>query len=312
MKLKKILNGDNVQGFKIEQPTKNFKKLFPKTYIFSLDLFGKQVVYNLDTIPVQFTITPPIGYIFTYSNTLPKWLICNHVKYKDVGGCFPSCLDAYFTGENVNLVLSCCPKNKVVPARFVNEIVIKCNSKDLMQDVKQVESNLSNETASEDTLTGGNKKSKKQSEGNNVQKNIMNILINYLKDGETTPEQWARDVIFNFPININGLPVCYPKTIDKKALSQTNLKPLDVFIQYDFRADNYEDENNFIITLEDGFEDLNSTITFYNTYNNILPKVKSQLKSKKRPFKEISSDAIEVKAKFLRNLDISYQIIDFI
>ena len=282
MNLHKILDGVNVQGYRINNPTKNFKKLFPKKYILSLDLMGEHVVFNSDEIPKNFSLYPPIGYIFTYNENLPKFLVSDKLKYKNVGGVFPSCLDEYFTGteDRIDLILSICPRFETVPATFINEIIVQCNSEQIMKG--------------------------------NLRNNVMSIVNDYLKDDELDVEHWIRKVVFNYPMNSNGLPVRYPKIINDKSFKNVKLKFNDVFVLYDFRAKSYEKEDKLVVALEDAFEDLNEKVVVYDTYNGMLKKLMKALDEKKLKYKVIGEDKIKVKAKFIHEVNLSFQITDFI
>ena len=283
MKFTKILDGDNIQGFKITKPSANFKKLFPKRYIFSLDVMGNHVIINENEIPNNFTIYPPVGYAFTYGDKLPSWLISNKVKYQDVGGSFPSCLDTYFVGtnDNIDLIISCCSRDKVVPAQFVNEIIVQCNSEQLLK-------------------------------GGKMKENVLKIVNGYLNEGEFNVEKWYRAVIFNYPFNNNGLPVKYPKVISDSTIKKCKVDVAAIFVEYDFRAKSYQKEEEFIRSVEDAFEDMNKEVIVYDDYNNILPRMKKELDKKKLKYKKISNDSISVKAKFIRQLNLTYQFTDFI
>lgn len=282
MNLHKILDAVNVQGYRINNPTKSFKKLFPKKYVLSLDLMGEHVVFNSDEIPKNFSLYLPIGYIFTYNESLPKFLASDKLKYKNVGGVFPSCLDEYFTGteDKIDLILSICPRFETVPATFINEIIVQCNSEQIMKG--------------------------------NLRNNVMSIVNNYLKDDELDVEHWVRKVVFNYPMNSNGLPVSYPRIINDKSFKNVKLKFSDVFVLYDFRAKSYDKEDKLIVALEDAFEDLNKKIVVCDTYNGMLKKLMKALDEKKLKYKIIDEDRIEVKAKFIHEVNLSFQITDFI
>ena len=282
MNFRKILDGVNVQAYKINKPTKTFKKLFPKQYICSVDVLGKHMVFNVDELPRNFALYPPIGYIFTYANSLPACLVSDKLKYKNVGSVCPSCLDDYFTATNdkVDLILSICPKDKIVPAKFVNEIVVQCCSDELLKK--------------------------------GVKDSVMSILKTYLEESNMNTEQWARKVIFNYPINGNGLPVKYPKKVSDKTLNSITLKDRDVFIEYDLRAKSYSKEDEVICELENAFEDMEEELTVFDTYNGIMKKIMKELDKKKLKYKVEGEDKIKVKAKHLRKLDLTYQMTDFI
>lgn len=292
MNFKKILDGVNIQGYKIVKPNKAFKKLFPKRFIFSLDVMGQHVVFNTNEIPKNFCLYAPIGYVFTYDSRLPQFLISDKLLYQDVGGVFPSCLDEYFTAtdKSVDLILSICPRGDIVPACFVNEIVVQCNSAQIMKG--------------------------------DLKNNILSVVENYLKadDGNSmNAEAWARKVIFNYPMNNNGLPVRYPKTVNDKTLKEYKIKADQLFVEYDFRASSYDKENEFVIELEDAFEDMNRELTIYENYNGLLKRIRSELDKKKLKYKvlndvgeNVDDPPISVKAKYLRELGLTYKMTDFI
>lgn len=283
MNFRKILDGVNIQGYKVCKPTKEFKKMFPKKYTLSLDMFGERMIFNTDELPKESLVYQPIGYIFTYADTLPNSLINSKVKYNDVGGCFPSCLDTYFsnTDERVDLILSISPKNKVVPPRFVNEIVVQCNSEQLMSN-------------------------------NNIKSNILSIVNNYLKEDKFDVMLWVRKVIFNYPINNNGMPIKFPNKISDKTINNCSVKADELFIEYDFRAKNYDKEDELIVALEDAFEDLNKEVVVYDNYNHIVSKLKQALDAKKIKYKLEGNDKLIVKARYLREINLNYQLTDFI
>ena len=283
MKFKKVLDGLNVQGYSVSKPSKAYKKLFPQKYVFSLDVFGEHVLFNSNEIPRNFTVYPPVGYIFTTDKTLPKFLINDRIQYKDVGGSFASCLDHYFSGteDKIDLILSISPKNNEVPPRFVNEIVVQCNSDQLMKS-------------------------------NRLKENVMSIVNGYLKEGTFNVETWMRKVLFDYPINNNGLPVRYPKVINDKNVNNCSVSVNDIFVEYDFRAKSYEKEDALIVGLEDAFENLNEEVIIHENYNHLLSKLKKALDSKKLKYKELTPDSIKVKAKFLREVNLKYQLTDFI
>ena len=118
------------------------------------------------------------------------------------------------------------------------------------------------------------------------------------------------------PINDNGFPNKYPNVIDDalfKNKSKLVVNKNQLHIDYDFRAKSYEQENTFIIALENAFEDLNRTITMYNTFRNILPKIIDEHERLKLKYKKKDDEnCIETTIKNIRMCNITYEIIDFI
>lgn len=295
MKVKKIWDSDNIQGFKIINPTKKFKKIFPKKYIMSFDVFGKHQILNTNTLPNSIACFTPLGYIFTYADNLPKILKTQNVKYENIGSTFVRCLDTYFIGENegdaenIDLILACGSKNNVVPPAFTDELIIRCNS---------------------DTLTGESED--RTVKVKNIKENILKILRGYMKEKTYTVEEWTKNVIFNYPVNNNGLPVRFPKNISDDNINSFKLNADDIFIEYDFRAKSYKHENEFISELEDAFESPDEEIQITNSYNNILNEIKRKLDEKKYKWKEVDENTIKTKLKYLRDIDMEYQLTDFI
>ena len=319
MKVKKILDSDNIQGFKILNPTKKFKKTFPKKYIMSFDVLGKHQILNTNTLPNSITLFTPLGYIFTYADSLPKILKSQNIKYENIGSTFVRCLDTYFIGENegdsenIDLILACGSKNKIVPPTFTDELIIRCNS-DTLTGKSQDGKSLHNET--EDSLkseqNSNNFVEDRKNKIKNIKENILKIVSGYLKEKKYKVEDWVKDIIFNYPINNNGLPVRFPTNISDNNINNFTLNADDIFIEYDFRAKSYEHENEFISELEDAFESPNEEIQITNTYNNVLDEIKKKLDEKKYKWSKIDDNTIKTKLKYLRDINVEYQLTDFI
>ena len=302
MKLKKIINFDCLQAYSIIKPSKKFKLMFPYKYIFITCLNGTIKTYNTDKIPTEFAYIPMVGYIFTYEKKLPDFFNSVKInKYTNFGSTFPSCLDQYFTsaegdgGKKIDLILSCSGRNNEVPVYFKDSLIIRCNSKEL----------------AEGDVTDLKKASK------NIQNNILKILNMALaEDMDKNVEEWVTNVIQNIPLNDNGFPLKYPKMITdslfKKNRNSGKIDKESIFIEYDFRAESYEYENNFISALEEAFEDMNSKVEIFNTYNNILKDVKEELDKRGLKYKQVTDYSIETTLKNIRSLNMTFQLTDFI
>ena len=57
---------------------------------------------------------------------------------------------------------------------------------------------------------------------------------------------------------------------------------------------------------------MNKKIVVCDTYNGVLKKLMKALDEKKLKYKVIDEDRIEVKAKFIHEVNLSFQITDFI
>jgi len=258
---------------------------------------GTHKVINIDKIPLTLSLCQPVGYIFTYNKRLPKYLINDEVKFEDVGSTFAGCFDSYFVkpdseqqSEDIDLILSCEAKNDVVPPTLTENIIIRCDSQKLM------------------TIGGDNPV-------DNIRGNVMKIVNMYLDEKKSTVEQWAENVIFNCPVNSSGLlPIKYPDVVNKASFGKNkdSISYKNVFIEYDFRAKDYETEGNFISNFENAFEDPDFDVQIPNTYNNILKTIKAKLDEKGYKYKKVDENIIETKLKYLRNIDVEYQLTDFL
>ena len=243
-------------------------------------------------------------------------------KRFDVGNTFTRCLDSYFIGDdvmkNVDVVLTCSPKQGNVPPTFTDELMIRCNSADLVKPLGKCGSDkdcCKNKCSDKDCCK--NKCSDKDCCKNNeqirnIRKNVTNIVKSYLRGQDYSVESWVEFIVYNYPMNSNGLPVSYPNHIDSTNINDTKISAKDLFVEYDFRAKSYEHESNFIGILENAFESLNTNVVITNTYNDILTPVKKALDKKHRKYTSIDDNAIRTKFKYLNDLNIPFQITDFI
>ena len=293
MKLNKIIDGDNIQAYHISNPSKIFKRRFPKKYLIHVIVNNSIVNVNLDIIPNDFIYNVPTGYIFTYEKTLPKFLLTK-IEKDDFGNTFPTCLDVYFnTKDNdkkkTDLIISCSAKYDIMPSWFNRDLIVRCNSGTLSDNLKSSSA---------------------------IRKNILKIM-NESSETYKCTEEWLLSLLDNTPLNFVDLPIRYPNTITDEIVSKKNncdSKIIDsMFFGYDFRAEDYEHENKFISLFESAFENLNRYVTVYESYNGIVGKIKSALnKSKKIKYKSQTKYSITLKLKDLRDLNVEYQLNDFI
>lgn len=296
MKLKKIIDRDNLQAYSISSPSKQFKLRYPFKYTFIMCMNGMIKTYNTNKIPTEFAFIPMVGYIFTYEKSLPDFFSSNSARYLNYGSTYPSCLDQFFTSaegddKKIDLILSCTGRNKEVPLTFKDSLVVRCNSKELASG-------------------------KYDSPSKNIQTNVLNIVNTALNENiDADAEAWTLNIMQNIPLNDNGYPLRYPKTIDDSMFDSKKMKKLtqgDVFIEYDFRAESYDAENSFISSLEEAFEDMNAKIEVFNTYNNVLKDIKEEMTKKGMKFKQLTDYSIETTLGDLRKLTVKFQLTDFI
>lgn len=288
MYLKKILNNKFIQGYTIVNPTNKFKSMYPKKYIFAICLNNNTKVIISDNIPIEFAYLKPHGYIFTYNKTLPGYINIDDKEEIDIGRTYPVCLDKYFINSNIDKeeskeidLILCCSAYKEITPRLTNKLLIKCNVKNLL-----------------DT--------------NNIRKSIMNI-INSSISGKYTVESWINDILANIPLNYMDCPFCYPETINSKCLnSKSKIKYTDIFVEYDIRATSYEEENKFINTLEESFENMDEEVIIHNNYNNILSTIIKELDKHKLKYTKIRDDCISVTLKNINKINVEYKLNDFL
>lgn len=303
MKLKKIVNKPALQVYRIINPSNKFKLKYPKQFTCILiERNSFQETYSIkyiafDEIPVMFAFKEFNGYIFTYKDRIPPFV----TSYRRYNGddVYPLCLDQYFVNENkdeekIDLLLNVSAKNKQITPKFKNDVILRCNSEslcnkvDITKDYELAKKNLTN----------------------NVLK-IVNSIIS--EDSVLNVEEWVEYILDVVPLNNAGLPICYSDLIDDSSFtSKDKVSKSDITIGYDFRAKGYDYENTFISLLEDAFGTSNKSITIYESYNGILEKVEKALKDKGFKYKKPNDYSLEVSLKHLRELDIKYEITDFI
>jgi hypothetical protein len=277
--------------YRIEKPTAEFKKHFPKKYM--------SVTVGSAGVKKRFTDTMPpitrwtVGYIFTYDT---KKIKVNQkpldMTLMDPGNTFPGCLDMYFT-KGIDLVISCMNKDKSVSPLMLTDMIIRCNSSKLagVEDWK----NVPKET---------NKFITKHI------KHGVAMILEKVFDKQINIMKWVTLVLDTFPMNVYGLPVKFPDELkdgEKFPIEIDNL-----FIEYDFRAKSEDHEKRFIKHMEETFEDEDYVVNLTNSYTNFLPKVIELLKAAGVSYKEIHKNTISLKWKDLKKIEYEFQITDFI
>ena len=304
MKLQKILNKDSIQGYQIISPSKEFKKKFPKKFIYSLMINDKLLTGCNSTLPILIQLPITRGFIFTYNNKLPKTIGFND---KDIlqNSTYPECLDQFYPSSNndIDLILKCLPKQtlEITPA-FNEELVIRTNS---LRMFKRKDYN--------DAISNPKNIDKE------IQKNIMELINTNLKKYDNV-EEWIEHVIKKCPTGCDGYPVKFFNEITKSNLNNSVTKN-QVFVTYDYRPykwgnsfdTDYKFENLVSVAIEDAFESPDLNITIYNNYNNIINRMKEILDKDKLPYKyDNKKNSISLDLKTLRKLDMEYQLTDFL
>ena len=114
MKLVKISEHNAaIEIYRVHQPSKAYKKLFPKRFTFALQFGNKVQSGNENMLPLCATFDGCVGYVFTTQNlTLPSMR-----DDEDFGNTFPVNLNQYFItdSENYDLIFEITPTHSSSP-----------------------------------------------------------------------------------------------------------------------------------------------------------------------------------------------------
>jgi hypothetical protein len=293
MKLKKVINNSNLQVYFIHKPTKEFKKTFPKKYIIAALILGKEFAGNYDVLPPLLAFGVISGYIFTYSKHMPSFL-GNRPPPPNVGHTAPTGLDTFFvSSDKVNIVLNCkALEYDDFPLQWMSDVTIK-------GDI----SNLA-ECPLADLPEKYNPKT--------FQENIMKIVKTQLFFPNSL-EDWVKEICNRLPATVHDNPIKYPKFITESTLKKCSLPKKFIFVEYDFRLESkqniYRLENSVINMIEEAFEE-NQDIIVNNTYNDIIPALKKQLKKQHIKFSEVNN-GISLKLYDFWKVKFRYDLTDF-
>ena len=279
MKLVKISEHNAaIEIYRVHQPSKAYKKLFPKRFTFALQFGNKVQSGNENMLPLCATFDGCIGYVFTTQNlTLPSMR-----DDEDFGNTFPVNLNQYFITdiENYDLIFEITPTHSSSP-KFNESVVLRMKSEEV----------LNSKTFAKDTL-------KRVSEQFNTKISI---------------EEFVMKIINTFPLNFLGFPVDYPKVV-KNSNINSPIKLKNLFVAYDFRPTTnitHDDEVKIITAIEDSFEDKNLNIVISDNYNGILEKLVKEANDQKIKYRA-SKEKIEFKLKDFRKLKFKWNFTDLI
>lgn len=294
MKLHYLENyASEVEGYYIENPSAEFKKLYPKKYI-CVSISNNRVwnVDKRDELPIH---TYKIDYLFTYdqdlfkksSHNLWKWMPERLKKEENWQRVIPADLNNYLIDdkENSDVVIKLVPKSTIEDPRLINAIVIKTK----FEFLKTVELKASFEA---------------------MIKSIYNDK--YLTSIDTT-EKWLLNLLSEIPFNLSHRPLLFGKTIND-AMFKKEFKPsIDNFvIGYSSRIAKIEDEFKFIKMMETEFSDFKSTdIIIFDDYTNIVDRIEKAAKDKKIEFKRTET-SIRLPSEEFYKLNMDFEIINFI
>ena len=272
--------------YRMVKASGKFKKRFPKKFTFAIIVGSKTITANTDSLPLVIYLPFVRGYVFTYHDKVDLDIGINYPIDID-NSTYPECLDTYFGGKSdIDLILKCKPKTShIVSPAFSSEIIIRTDSHELMKT-------------------------------NSIGAYVMETINENLNSFNNV-EDWVDFIITNCPLDNELNPIRFPNVINKSTLNAKVLKR-DVFITYDYRPSNitnrgYSDENKLITKIEDEFESPSLKLTIADSYNNLSMRIKKELDKKRLAYKYNSVDkSITVSLKNLRQLDMTYDLVDFI
>ena len=279
----------------IENPSKEFKKKYPKNFItISLSRDDIKNVDKLSDIPY---FLDDIDYLFTYDKETYKTLSEGEVWDWDTRTdepdielirAIPCDLSRFFIDakDETDVILSITPQNIYKSPLLCQPIVVRLNHSffetvDLKKSFNKIISNVY----------------KKENF-----KNIKNT------------EDWLLHILNEPPVGLFGEPYKFGKVISDDLFKKEkfNFTIDDFIIGYNFRIPDIQEEFKCMQLIEKEFSNLNSDITIYNDYTNIIDKIEKACTEKNVKFKKYKDISITMSANDFYKLDIDYQIINFL
>ena len=227
---------------------------------YSNDLFVTDVK-NVTKITAEMFYEPRGLFIFTYDSKLPKMCMKWFKEFEeaydlgeecrkelmDIGFVHPWSLLDYIYDRSVstekkgqevvhtvNAVLRIVPGLNEVPAVFCEEMIIRCNSEEMLGRGVKVNGKLKGVSGlGEDVLSS------------NLRKNVMKVVNGWLKErlGDFDTERFLMKVCYEGAWNDFGFPIVFPKTVNDKSMLE-DLKLLNndgaFMVGYDIAADSPE------------------------------------------------------------------------
>lgn len=301
MKLTWWIYGD-IDAYTIENPSKEFKKKYPKKYIIASIYYNR--VFNEDSIEECQINTKYISYLFMYgkplygkqlnyiysSSNLDLDLEKSSKKY--IVRAIPVDLSEFFIGEpnDVDVLLKISPNTQITDPRFFNTIIFRTKTEELSSiNLKPV-----------------------------LKSKLNKLFTDLYFDKFNTTEKWLTEFLNEVPSDLNDEPYKFPKILDDELFKKPiKVKLNDFAIGYSFR-NNTIDQVEMVKKIETSFIKLNKFITIKNNYNNIAKKIMNQAKKNNIDFdieySKNSKDIISI--KLLTNdfykLNLKFKITDFI
>lgn len=244
MKLKKTYDSDTVQGFKIINPTEEFKQKYPKKFLY-IFLFNstRYLVENADKIPLIAIYLKLKGYVFSYNKVNLKTL--DYRSYREK-------IDNIPRLTNLKTVF---PKNDNILIHFTHL------------------------TRSDPTFITPFQLSFFVDVSTMTPEKFKNILSECFEKFNIRPQSVAdfvEKMLKHTPFTVDEFPIKFPDIIDEKALNKkTDVTQL--YITYDLRMKNIKEEFSIARIIDTVFIPKNTKIKIYDDYNGLAREIAEKL-----------------------------------
>ena len=291
MWLEKLFDNVLYQVYSIHEPSETFKEKYSSKFTIVYCSSSGSFVQPLDEISLEdLVIDDGCVYMFTYHKTLPKKILSLFEQVSEKiklpqQKTFSACLDKYYE-KNIGVIFEVFPGFNQIPPLFNQSVIIKAPIKRLKFD------NLSEQ------IVG-------------IIEEVFSARIQEFS--ELTVEAWVEDFIHNPFTSYYNTCVIYPKLIDEKSLKKKKkLSSNNFIVTYDVRANNYEEESKLFAAIGEAFEKKNTWVNVYDSFNGMLSVIIKKLDEKKLQYKQLNEFAITLPYQNLKQIEMKYDLTDFI
>lgn len=294
MKAIKIINNNELQVYKIEKPTKEFKKEFnKKNIIISFSPYENSIITKLtDNFkdPLIFTC---LCYVFSYADekTIKKeFSHINNIEFDYM-------------------------KNKKCGMNGVNQDIYTKNNNVVLSLMS-----LESETYNANYLGDEYNITTNINELSKLDNNTFNKTINKIVQTASEPvkdfNNFIKILSRNCPINYGGSLRKFNNVITEEDLKKCKEMKNSYYIGYDIRFSNNHEENklnNIIENLVYNREkETNEFIFIYETYNNPIENIIKECKNKNIKYIQCYDKCLRILAKDYEKLKLTASVSDYI
>ena len=288
MWLDKLYDNKLYQVYSIHEASKEFREKYPSKFILVYCTQSGFYVDKVDELSMEdLIIDGGCLYMFTYQAKLPKKILGaldTDVKLPEQRT-FSACLDQYYE-KSIGAIFEVYPAFNQVSPLFNQSIVIRAPIKKLKMD------GLATQLI-------------------DIVSDVFKSRAEEFKD--ITVEDWLESFIQTPFSTYFNTCVIYPQRIDDKSLLKyKKLTPNSLIITYDARAKNYNEEVTLFATIGEAFEKKDTWVTVYDSYNGLLKKVTNALDKGNLKYKRLNEFSITVPYKHLKEINITYELTDFL